>query len=351
MDFLRSTAEARSLGPMAREAYLARLCWNSSNWVRPTGEAARSEQGVTYNAKMGFGHEEWLFNYQWILDGWKYAFLQPVNKSLAKVQGKILDVRLYTISSDRHWYYVGHLRSCEVLTEQAADRARREVKRRGWFKDMMSQLRQVGGDLAGLEYDDATMLFNVRFRPAEAEIYDPMVPVGERDAIRKLRRYTLVKVQDDLRKVEREWTSRVAATGLRPTGKLARRGIPPREIDLVQNQLQNELVTLLSARYGKKSVTMEEGFVDIKLARADAVTLIEIKSDSRPRHAIRQGLGQLLEYAFVTEEAGESIHELIVVGPGELTARDKKYLDHLRKHRGLPFRYVCFRSGMDHVDI
>lgn len=336
---------------MAHDAYLARLCWNSSNWVRPTGEAARSEQGDTYNAEMGFGHEEWLFNYQWILDGWKYGFLQPVNKSLAKVQGKTLDVRLYTISPGRHWYYVGHLRSCEVLTEEAADRARKEFKRRGWFKDMMSQLRQVGGNVAGLQYDDATLLFNVRFRPEDAEIYDPMVPVGDRDAIRKLRRYTLVKLQDDLRKVEREWASRVAATELRPTGKLARTGIPPQEIDLVQNQLQNELFTLLAARYGKKAVTMEEGFVDIKVALRGSVTLIEVKSDSRPRHAIREALGQLLEYAFSCEDAGESIAELVVAGPGDLRPRDKKYIEHLRTRRGLPVRYVCFRRGMDHVDI
>jgi len=142
--------------PMPPDSYLARLCWNSTNWVRPPGEAAKSEHGDTYNAEMGFGHEEWLFNYQWILDGWKYGFLQPVNRSLAKVQGKTLDVRLYTISPGRHWYYVGHLRSCEVLTEEAAEAARKEFKRRGWFKDMMSHLRQVGGNVAGLQYDDAT---------------------------------------------------------------------------------------------------------------------------------------------------------------------------------------------------
>lgn len=315
------------------------------------GEAARSEQGATYNVEMGFGHEEWLFNYQWVLDGWKYGFLQPVNKSLPKVQGKTLDVRLYTISSSRHWYYVGHLRSCEVLTDEQAETTRREFKRRGWYKDMASHLRQVGGNVHELECERAIVVFNVRFRPEDAVIYDPMVPVGERDAIRKLRRYTLVKVQDDLRRVEREWASRVAATELRPTGKLARAGIPPQEIDLVQNQLQNELFALLAASHGKKAVTMEEGFVDIKVAHPGGVTLIELKSDGRPRHAIRQALGQLLEYAFVCEEAGESIAELVVAGPGDLKPRDRKYIEHLRKRRGLPLRYICFRRGMVHVDI
>jgi hypothetical protein len=336
---------------MATDSYLARLCWNSSNWVRPTGEAARSEQGDTYNAEMGFGHEEWLFNYQWVSQGWKYGFLQPVNKSLAAVQGKTIDVRLYTISSARQWFYVGHLRACEVLTEDMAEAARAEFKRRGWLKDMIAQVRQVGGNIAGLQYERATLLFNVRFRPGAAEIYDPMVPVGASDAIRKLRRYTLVKVQGAQRPVEKQWASRVAATELRPTGKQVREGIAPHEVDLVQNQLQNELFALLVTKHGKAAVAMEEGFVDVKLTRTAGVTLIEIKSDGRPRQAIRQALGQLLEYAFVCEGNGESVAELVVVGPGELGPRDKKYVDHLRTRRGLPFRYVCFRRGAEQVDL
>jgi hypothetical protein len=332
------------------ERYLARLCWNTTNWTRPTGEAARIENN-TYNTTMGFGHEEWLFNFQWILDSWKYGFLQPVNNSLPKVQGKDLDVRLYTISPTGSWFYVGHLHRCEALTEELADEARTEFKKRGWFKDMLRQVRHVGGDVKGLQYDEATLIFNVRFRPADAELYDPAVPVGPRDAIRRLRRYTLTSVRNSVVQVEQQWASRVAATELRPTGKRSREGLPAGEIDLVQNQLQNELFKILVSRYGKQSVVMEEGFVDIKLRTGEAVTLLEVKSDSRPRFAIREALGQLLEYAFVAEADGETVKELIVAGPGELRPRDRDYLEHLRKRWELPLRYVCFRSGMTDAPI
>ena len=60
----------------ARNLYTARLCWNTRNWVQPSGDARMVEQKNTYTARNGFGHEEWLFNFQWILDGWKYGFLQ-----------------------------------------------------------------------------------------------------------------------------------------------------------------------------------------------------------------------------------------------------------------------------------
>src|SRR5207249_11767436 len=148
------------------EVYAARLCWNSRKWVTPTGEAARAEKG-TYTARMGFGHEEWLFNYDWLLDGWKYGFLQPVNDSLKKIQGQTVDLRLYTISPEREWFYVAEIAACEVLSDELAEAARREFKQRGWFDQMRAQVKRVGGKVAGLGYREATKSCNVRFKPTE----------------------------------------------------------------------------------------------------------------------------------------------------------------------------------------
>ena len=57
--------------------YTVRICWNSKGWVFPLGEAKELEAG-TYVARFGFGHEEWLFNFAWLIDGYHYSFLQPV---------------------------------------------------------------------------------------------------------------------------------------------------------------------------------------------------------------------------------------------------------------------------------
>ena len=53
--------------------YYARICWNTRGWVAPSGDAKNLETG-TYAAKDKFGHEEWLFNFMWLLDGYHYAF-------------------------------------------------------------------------------------------------------------------------------------------------------------------------------------------------------------------------------------------------------------------------------------
>src|SRR3989442_16034085 len=96
------------------EVYAARICWNSKGWVAPTGEAARVEKD-TYTTRYGFGHGGWLFKYDWLLDGWKYGFLQPVNPSRENLQGKAIDLRLYTISPERERLYVAEIAGCEIL--------------------------------------------------------------------------------------------------------------------------------------------------------------------------------------------------------------------------------------------
>ena len=37
---------------------IARICWNSHNWKRPSGSEGKSASPDTYENEQGFGHEE-----------------------------------------------------------------------------------------------------------------------------------------------------------------------------------------------------------------------------------------------------------------------------------------------------
>lgn len=324
----------------AHQNYFGKLCWNTRNWIRPSGDAAQVENPDTYASRMGFGHEEWLFNFNWLVDGWKYSFLQPVNKSLARLEGKTIDVRLFTVGGAKGWFYVGEISQCEVLTLEQAEYARDQFKARGWLRDMEKHVRAVGGDAGGLRESNPRTVFNIRFRRKNAELYDPPVPMDDADAIRKIKRYSLVPAES-APKVDEQWSSRVAATKARPTGKIPRKAIAAGQADLVHNAMQNELVARLRAKYGNDAVVVEEGFVDIRLRDKPRLVFVEIKPDARPRHALREALGQLLEYEFVSAADGEPPTELVVAGPGELSQQDLDYLHHLQKRWSLPIRYVC----------
>ena len=67
-----------------------RICWNENGWRYPSGSTSTD---AGYAGKMGFGHEEWLFNFSWTADdGCHYAFLQPVSKVREKRAGESLDL-------------------------------------------------------------------------------------------------------------------------------------------------------------------------------------------------------------------------------------------------------------------
>ncbi len=330
------------------DQYLARLCWNSDGWLSPSGESPTLEHG-TYVTKNGYGHEEWIFNFQWVLDGWKHAFLQPVNDSFEKVQGRTIDVRLYTIGPKRKWYYVGRLPKCQVITEDQAKAAWSEFVKRGWEKDIQDQVKAIAGKVKGLS--DPRFIFNIRFRPSEAEILDPKEPVGGDDGIRRLRRYTLSLIRDDLEKIKTEWPDRKGQTGLHKIGQQARKPAEGVMATLVERQLQNELFKALCKRFGAPSVTMEEGFVDVTLRQGKVVHLFEVKADPQPRRAIREALGQLLQYAFARLCKGEKVGLLVIAAPGELDASARDYVEHLQTSRALPIHYLCLRRGTETIDL
>jgi hypothetical protein len=60
--------------------YISRICYNKAGWARPSGSEGKSRSDNAFEGEFGYGHEEWLFNRDYLLevDGvrWKYAYLQ-----------------------------------------------------------------------------------------------------------------------------------------------------------------------------------------------------------------------------------------------------------------------------------
>ena len=58
------------------EEKIARICWNTNYWQKPSGKDGKSKD--TYELINGYGHEEWLFDKEKIIDGYHYSFLQGI---------------------------------------------------------------------------------------------------------------------------------------------------------------------------------------------------------------------------------------------------------------------------------
>jgi hypothetical protein len=329
------------------DLYFARICWNSKGWELPTGEAKNLEK-ASYTAQTGFGHEEWLFNFTWLISGEHYAFLQPVHKSFARVTGQTIHVFLWAIDAHGQHIHVGEIRNCKVLTNAEAQKAFEDHKRLGWLTIMQSDLAHVRGDLPELAQPG---LFNIRFRPEDVDRYDAPYPVAKStDRIAKFKRYTLVSASESDAKMQETVRVRSGSSVIPEAAPHIRVGSPGGPVNAHHAALQAELMKLLQAQFGKRNVEREAACVDLTVNDMDRRILIEIKPYSSAKQAIRESLGQILEYAFYSSDIQNKNAELFIVAPAIVDATAIAYLEMLRRRFQLPIRYCRFSIGNELPD-
>lgn len=318
------------------KTYHARLCWNDNNWVAPAAEA-RSAESDSYAAEYGYGMEEWLFDTSRTIDGWHYAYVRAIEKSRNRLLNdgeESLRVLLWTKDPERHRWFVGEIQRVEVLTDEQSADVLREYDSRGWLDEMIEQLAAV--DLQPSEWEQ--WIFNCRFKPHNAILFDPRRPVLATDRVHRSGRYQLVGAtsQD-----AHQWSRRAPLQGRKLEGTVARMGIAPTAMTLAHSELQNHLVDVLADQYGQGAVKPERNYVDIECTVGKKVHLIELKSNPSPKGAIREAIGQLLEYGYFAP-SGRQRPLLHVVAPGSADDEVRAYIRLLNDRFSLNIRYHSF---------
>jgi hypothetical protein len=324
-----------------------RICWNTAGWRYPTGEAAKIETGDSYVAKYRFGHEEWLFNYEWLLGGYKYGFLQPIGKFLSKYQGETFSVLLYTISPELQTLFVGTIANIYVPLDSELFQVVNQMEQRGWLGQMVEDVNRVNGDTSTLTSYEPYNIVNVKFRQQDVTLFDPMqIVLGDHKTVR-IKRYQPLNWEDadfpttafqppeippeDPRRSERE-RIRAAQEGTK---------YDPRHI-----KLQNRLYESLVQQYGQQNVNYESDFddpsilVDLSAVINGTKTFYEIKIETTAKKCIRHSIGQLLEYAHYPNVS--RAERFVVVGDIPLKPDDIEYLETIRNKYQIPIFYSWF---------
>ena len=315
---------------------VTRISFNSANWQRPTGEAAQHEGPETYNHKYGFGHEDWLFRSEWQIDGWRYAFIQGINKSHASLvrANRPFDLTLFTLQPDGRRRYVATILDIECLDDTQASNALDAFKHRGWYDTMVRDIKAVGGDESALgspEY--ATWVLNVRFRLDKLRFFPPDTFATATHAIRHFNRYQLYDAEQHV-------TGRRRGSSEAPTPKgFVRKAVPSVECTPEHARMQEKLMTDLKAEYPGAIVVRERDFIDVTVQTDTTLIFFEIKSDLDPRTVIHLALGQILEYAYHPSRLHALPVRLVIVGRRPLSSEDRDYLDKLKQQFALPLEY------------
>lgn len=323
--------------------YITRISYNRELWRKPTGDARRYEQKGSYNDQFGFGHEDWLFRDEWQIDGWRYAFLQGVGKSLKRLRkiDQPFGVRLFCIEPDRRRRYVADIESIECLSEEHAEEALALFRRQGWLKDMKAEVAAVGGQVSALGNPDyAAHILNVRFRPGNVRLYTAGHYAKADDPVRFFSRYNLIEI-DSVRARHVQSRKGRAGSELPPSLKPIVRTHHAKTIAIspAHSLMQRKLMQELKRKHPKAQVVREANFVDVVMTTSSERVLFEIKSSLSGASVIRQALGQLLEYLYHAGHDANRATRLVIVGRSRLSGEERSYFEWLRSSMKVDLDY------------
>jgi len=322
------------------ENKISKICWNSEGWKFPSGSKGKSAAAKSFEAGYGYGHEEWLFDKTRMVEGYHYAFLQPLNLKSDKHVDKTYNLFLYTIT-DGIKYFVGQIKKAECISKKESREIYAIYKQKKWLKEMVKEIEKAGANPENFMKTSPDIFFNVKFqfenviRPEEVE------ELSDKDLNISTTRYKLLSKLTDFKFVT-ESIDEENDGNFKNTKTRKRIYKVDSSFDPYHDKLQNALCTLLRTKYKSeyKAVSIEKDRVDIKAkTHTDKWHYFEIKTDS-PKLSIRNAFGQILEYSYWP--ATERADKLIIVSDAAPDSDTKKYLDYIRKKSNLPLFYRFF---------
>ncbi len=349
------------------EYRVARICWNTNLWTRPSGPEGKSRNKKSFEHNHGFGHEEWLFDLGMTLNGYKHGFIQPMNANHDVNVGKRRGLLLYTIDgATKQRYWAGAIDGVQAITAEDARVVARQFKRREWLKNMERQVAALGLATEPVTDTGSTELFNIRFRPSALRVFEPPIPFPTDDVPSDY--------YNTLQQVPAQWLNLTDPTlpidsdagdiasnrddvyghddendDSREVATQAIRGAYAGGlVDLLQAQWQKELMKTLrddlpAGVLAKREAQVGRYRVDVRLRAPDRTVFIELKPRGTARSVIREALAQLLDYAYWP--TASRCDTLLIVGPTPPGQEDQEYLATLRSRFGMPVHYLHYLDG------
>lgn len=322
------------------ENKISKICWNSKGWKFPSGSKGKSAASNSFEAEYGYGHEEWLFDKARIVNGYHYAFLQPLNLKSNKHVAKTYNISLFTITAGIK-YYVGEIKNAECISKEESRDIYAIYKRNGWLEEMVREIERAGADPTTFIKISPDIFFNVKFKFEDVIRPDEVEELSAQDFNITTTRYKLLPKTKSFTFVA-EISDEDNEGRFKNTKKRNRIYKVENSFDPYHDKLQNALCALLRNNYKNeyKTVAIEKDRVDIKAkTHSDTWHYFEIKTDN-PKLSIRNALGQLLEYSYWPDS--EWAGKLFIISDNPPDSDTKKYLAHIRGKFNLPIFYRSF---------
>lgn len=331
---------------MALEDKVARICWNTNNWQRPSGRSGKASNPKAYESQTGYGHEEWLLDISKLIDGYHYAYIQAIGQHREKYLGKAFNISFYAINSaTKERWWLGEIKDVHVISARESRKTYNTYKKNGWLQEMYAQLEAASANVDDFKEIEPEGFCCIKFRPRDMQLLEePMNFESGDEAVRS--NYYNLKNKNGV-------PAGVGPTDFifipggankkRKTTATYRKQV--KEIDLIHNKIQEAIYGLLIKAHGPESVSCELSTghgtkIDIAVKIGDSHTFYEIKTANTAKECIREALSQLLEYSCYPSD--ERASKLVIVAPVHLSHASRAYMGKLRKLFNIPIFYQYF---------
>lgn len=330
------------------EDKIARICWNTNFWQKPSGKKGKSKNKKAYEYLTGYGHEEWLLDTEKIIDGYHYAYLQAIGAHREKYLGETFNISLYSINNyTKQRWWIGEIKNVIVTTPNESKRIYKIYKKNKWLTEMELQLQEVHADVQDFRNIPPDYFSTIKFKPSDLYLLDEPQQFSYDDPAVKSDYYKLKNKKSEPQLIHGNF---VFSPGHNKGREASKRSYiaSSKDNDLFHNRMQNAIYIQLLKECGKNNVGTEQdtGYgsrVDIVVKQNDGIIIFyELKTSNSIRQCIRDGLSQLMEYSFFPNKNNAS--KLIIVSQNKIDEENENYIKKLRSSFNIPIYYQKFNT-------
>ena len=330
------------------EEKVARICWNTNFWQKPSGKDGKSRNKKAYEYLTGYGHEEWLLDTEKTIEGYHYAYLQAIGAHRNKYIGKTFNISLYSINNDtKERWWIGKINNVIVIPPDKSKEIFNIYKQKKWLEEMESQLREVGANVEDFRSIPQDIFVNIKFRPSDLSLLDEPKQFSQGDPSVTSDYYNLKNFISEPQIIQAGFTFSPGHN--KGKGTSTRSYTESDKVqDLFHNRMQTYIYKQLCKEYGNDNVGTEQdtGFgsrVDIAVKQDDGTIIFyELKTSNSIRQCIREGLTQLMEYSYFPDKNNAS--KLIIVSQNKIDGCNEQYIKKLRRTFNIPVYYQQFNT-------
>ena len=336
------------------EDKIARICWNTNYWQKPSGPEGKSKNKKAYEKLTGYGHEEWLLDTEKTIDGYHCAYLQAIGAHRDKYIDQKFNISLYSINdATKERWWIGEIRNVIVTTPKESKSIHKIYKQNNWLKEMEAQLQEVGADVNDFKQIPTESFSTIKFKPSDLHLLDEPKLFSSTDPAVTSDYYNLKNKKSNPVFTQPKFDfSPGHNTGKESTTRSYRTS--KKDNDLFHNRMQTAIYNQFCDKFGKENVGTEQdtGFgsrIDIVVkSKKQEFTFYELKTSNSIRQCVREGLSQLLEYSFFPDK--NIAAKIIIISQNKVDDDNEKYLKSLRTTFKIPVYYQQFNTATNKVE-